>query len=97
MVQVNVTFPPALEKTVTEAMMAALHAPRFTIIKGYGHGFAHKTRIEERIHGKSDRYLAWALAEEKNAGPLLDFLRRHVKSHDALWWITPIIDAGALA
>ncbi|MDR2872794.1 MAG: DUF3240 family protein [Xanthomonadaceae bacterium] len=97
MVRLVLTFPPKLERIVAEAMITAQQRPRFTVQRGYGHGFQHRPTADELIHGRAERIVLWSLIPAQEIDALLDFLRRHVRSKDVLWWVEPVLHVGDLA
>lgn len=98
LVRFNLVFPPSLENSITECLIAAPGMPGFTLLHAEGHtsDFSH-AQVPELVRGRVDRRVLWMVLESSRVTELLEALRSEVASGDARWWTEPVLGMGRLA
>jgi hypothetical protein len=96
-VRLNLIFPPALEHTVTGALMADPSLPGFTLLHAQGHsGDFERASIREKVRGRVERRVVWVVIEHERLDGVLAALRGHIESSEVFWWAEPVIASGRL-
>ena len=97
LVRLNLVFSPALESTVTEALMTDPALPGFTLLHAEGHtSDFSRASIREQVRGRVDRRLVWVLIEPGRVDEVLALLRQRIVSRDVRWWVEPVLAGGRL-
>lgn len=94
-VLITLSVRPELEETLVDWLLLHPDAPGFTSVDAAGHGTnpEHLSRTEQ-VYGQQRRRLLLLMVGTDLYPQLLVALRERFSGVDALYWVTPIIDAG---
>lgn len=95
LVRLNLSFPPALEMAITEALVSDPRLPGFTLLHAEGHtsDFSHAS-AHERVRGYIDRRVLWMIMESGTHHQVLALLRPHVAAKQVRWWLESVLEGG---
>ena len=97
LVRLNLIFPPALEDSVTEALVSEPAMPGFTLLQAEGDSSDFSTAsAAEQVHGRVQRRVLWMLLPRAQVDTVLAALRGQVDAREVRWWIEPVLAMGRL-
>jgi hypothetical protein len=95
----TLALPRALEEELLDLLRENLDlVPGFSVVHGHGIGAgASLTTAMERVQGRSQRVLVYAVMRESDVAQLVARLGTVLKFPGVFYWTVPILASGRLA